>query len=72
MRICWASTLTFPLGLDLGTNLQRGKWAGHCFEVVVEEVTSGEAIVGKDITGEIACEAWRLRRLFDSHRRVLP
>ena len=66
MRICWTTRLSFYPNLGHNIDLRQGRWAGHCFEVVMVEDSSGEGVVWKDVTGEIVSDARELRRLLDT------
>lgn len=63
MRICWTGEVSWNDKDDLIVS-RRGKWAGHCFDIValgggeILSVGSGEWI---DVTKDVVSEAWRLR-----------
>jgi hypothetical protein len=61
MRTCWTLTTRFPPDLERSIDLNRGRWAGHCFDVVLVEASLAEADGWKDITGDILSEARELR-----------
>lgn len=63
MRICWTLNPGPPMYLQIDSGLYRGKWAGHCFEVVMVEDASTEAGVWTDVTRELVSEARELRCL---------
>jgi hypothetical protein len=58
MRICWSRQSNFR---EKG-NLCRGKWAGHRFDIVMQEGSLAKRDGWKNITAEIVSEARKLRR----------
>jgi hypothetical protein len=64
MRICWTTRSGGEERADLekGIYLYRGKWAGHRFDIVMQEDSLAKTDGWKDITAEIVSEAQKLRR----------
>jgi hypothetical protein len=69
MSICWTSSSNPLPDLKSGIDLNRGKWAGHRFEIVMVEASSAEADGWKDATGEMVSEARELRHQIRSSLR---
>jgi hypothetical protein len=64
MRICWTTRFSYEEREDIkkGLYLYRGKWAGHRFDIVMQEDSLAKTDGWKDITAEIVSEAQKLRR----------
>jgi hypothetical protein len=63
MRICWTTRSSYEEKGDLkrGLHLYRGKWAGHRFDIVMQEDSLAERDGWKNITAEIVSEAQKLQ-----------
>src|SRR5271155_2067508 len=70
MRICWTTRFSYEEKEDVkkGLYLYRGKWAGHRFDIVMQEDSLAKMDGWKDITAEIVSEARKLRRCILSGR----
>lgn len=64
MRICWTTAFGYAAEEYLKRGvyyLYRGKWAGHRFDVVMQEDSLAKRDGWKDVTAEVVSEARRLR-----------
>lgn len=62
MRICWTTAFGYVEELKRGVYyLYRGKWAGHRFDIVMQEDSLAKRDGWEDITAEVVSEARRLR-----------
>jgi hypothetical protein len=70
MRICWTTRSSYEEKEDLkrGLHLYRGIWAGHRFDIVMQEDSLAERNGWKNITTEIVSEAQELQRSICSNR----
>jgi hypothetical protein len=70
MRICWTTRFSYEEREDIkkGLYLYRGKWAGHRFDIVMQEDSLAKTDGWKNITAEIVSEAQKLRRSILSSR----
>jgi hypothetical protein len=61
MRICWPSEPSYSNRI---LDIHRGKWAGHRFDIVSQEIHETEAGVQgwRDVSAEIVKEAQEFRR----------
>ncbi|MCJ1472306.1 hypothetical protein MMC13_000953 [Lambiella insularis] len=64
LRICWTKPSRFRKRSDtLGSGDDRGKWAGHCFDII--ELAEKSLSNWKDITDDIVKEVEQLRKQLD-------
>jgi len=63
MRICWTTPCGYEKKEDLkrGVDLYRGEWAGHRFDIVMQEDSLAKRDGWKNMTAEIVSEAQKLR-----------
>jgi hypothetical protein len=76
MRICWTQSSDVVISSGSGWNVNRGVWAGHCFDITTldkhQRATKNGAWedVSEEVCKEIA-EIWGNRYGFDWHRELV-